>query len=68
MLRVLLGGLPESDVTALVNLGDHNDITPVFLAIQRWVGGAAAVVGAGAWGAAGRGVCCMRLPSALLFR
>ncbi|KIY98905.1 hypothetical protein MNEG_9058 [Monoraphidium neglectum] len=35
MLATLLGGLCEADVTALVNQGDHNDITPVFLAIQR---------------------------------
>lgn len=35
MLEILLGGLAEDDVTQLVNQGDHNDITPVFLAIQR---------------------------------
>ncbi|GBF93117.1 hypothetical protein Rsub_05846 [Raphidocelis subcapitata] len=35
MLRVLLGGLPAGDAAALVNQGDHNDITPVFLAVQR---------------------------------
>lgn len=37
MLRVLLAALCEADVSALVDLGDHNDITPVFLAVQRWV-------------------------------
>ena len=35
MLGVLLAGLGEADVSALVNQGDHNDITPVFLAVQR---------------------------------
>jgi hypothetical protein len=36
MLRVLVGSLPAEDAAALVNKGDHNDITPVFLAVQRW--------------------------------
>ncbi|KAI8467738.1 MAG: ankyrin repeat-containing domain protein [Monoraphidium minutum] len=42
MLSLLLQGRRADDVSALLNQGDHNDITPVFLAIQRGEEGQAA--------------------------
>eukprot|EP00877_Chromochloris_zofingiensis_P009255 jgi/Chrzof1/4583/Cz14g19050.t1 len=42
MLKLLMDKLPESDKLQLINQGDANDITPVFLSLQRGEDGQAA--------------------------
>jgi hypothetical protein len=35
MLKLLLEAVPDYERPDFVNQGDHNDITPVFLALQK---------------------------------